>query len=130
MKKLDPMQYPEPIRECWAVHQAFRALGFAPEEIYVAIGKDARHPQFEAALFVVLRAQGKEFLVTLDGYASEAAAEAAVNQWEAFATFSNDGTFDEGVLKVIYDTSNVIQNKVEFITALYNKGIRPSREWS
>ena len=130
MGDLDPRQYPEEVRECWAVHQAFRALGFAPEDIYVAVGGDARHPEFNAALFVVLKAQGKEFIVTLGGYASEEQAEAVLQQWEAFATFSNDGAFDEGVMTSIYEMSNVMQNKVEFVTALFNKGIRPTQEWS
>jgi len=130
MSELDPRQYPDAVKECWCVHQALRALGFAPENIYIAVGQDERHPQFDAALFVVLKAQGKEFIVTLELYASEAAADADVDQWNAFAELSNEGAFDQEVLEEIYAASNVVQNKVAFASALLGKGIRPSREWS
>jgi hypothetical protein len=130
MRHADPQHYPEEIRECWAVHQALRSLGFSPDDIYVALGADARNPEFAAALFVVLKAQGKEFIVTLAGYESEERAEAMLGKWTEFVTLWKDEVFDDDVMGRIYEKSNVIQNKVEFVIALHNKGIRPTEEWS
>lgn len=130
MALLDPRQYPAEIQECWAVHQAFRALGFPPEDIYVAVGKDARHPEFEVALFVLLKAQGKEFLVTLGGYPSDEAVESVLGKWTEFVELWKGDAFDDELMRDIYGTSNVVQNKAEFVIALYNKGIRPTQEWS
>ena len=116
------MQYPEAIRECWAVHQAFRALGFPAGDIYVANAQNG--------LSVVLRSQGKEFIVNLCGYQSEEAVNAFLEQWPAFVALSNDGQFDQAALDNIYHASNVMQNKFEFVAAMVAKGILPSQEWS
>jgi hypothetical protein len=121
---LDPKEYPEPVKECWAVHQALRALGFKPEDIYVALGKDAMRPLSTIALFVVLRVEGKEFIVTLAVYDSEAEAEVTLTLWSAFVDLFNDQIFDDVVMDDIYEGSNVIQNKVAFIVALQNKGLQ------
>ena len=67
----DPREYPNSVKECWAVHQVLRSLGFQPEEIYVATGRDAWHPLSPAAFFAVLRTQGREFSVTLGHCESE-----------------------------------------------------------
>jgi hypothetical protein len=121
---LDPKEYSEPVKECWAVHQALRALGFKPDDIYVVTGKDAMKPFAAAALFVVLRVDGKEFIVTLAAYDSEAEVEATITMWSIFVGLFNDQTFDDVVMADIYERSNVIQNKVAFIIALQNKGLR------
>lgn len=126
----DPRQYSEAVRGCWSVHQALRQLGFDAGDIYVATGKDARNPQTPLSLFVILRTQGKEFVVTLAGYPSEEAVEAELTQWSTFATLSNEGAFDEDVLDEIYQCSNVMQNKEQFVVALFSKGIRPSQQRS
>ena len=126
----DPRQYSEAVRECWSVHQALRQLGFDSGDIYVATAKDARNPQTPLSLFVILRTQGKEFVVTLAGYPSEEAVEAELSRWSTFATLSNEGAFDEDVLDEIYQCSNVMQNKEQFVVALFSKGIRPSQQWS
>lgn len=121
---LDPEGYPESVKECWAVHQALRALGFLPEDIYVSTGKDAMRPLAQAALFVVLRTNGKEFIVTLAVYDSDAEVEATLILWSTFVSLYNDHTFDDEVMANIYEASNVMQNKVAFIVALQNKGLR------
>ena len=126
----DPRHYPAAIKECWCVHQAMRQLGFAADDIYVAIGKDAARPEVAVALFVVLRTQGKEFVVTLDGYSSEEAAEEALSQWTAFVSVANEGGFEQALLDDIYQASHIMQNKEQFVVALFGKGIRPAQEWS
>jgi hypothetical protein len=130
MEAINPQDFPETIQECWAVHQAFRALGFSPDDIYVMVAKEATRPDCEAALFSVLKAQGHEFSVTLGLYSSEEAANADVAQWTEFVNMANGGAFSTDDLSEIYKESSIFENRVQFITALHNKGIRPSKEWS
>lgn len=125
---MDPRQYQNAVKECWAVHQALRSLGFAAEDIYVSTGKDEMNQFAMISLFVVLKSQDKEFVVTLEGYQSKAEAYAMLNQWDMFVMFSNGGVFDKGVMNVIYESSNVMQNKVQFVVALNGKGFKFQKE--
>lgn len=130
MSPSDPRAFSEDIRECWAVHQAFRSLGFLPDNIYISVGRDIRHPQADACLFVVLKAQGKDFTVTVGAYPSEEKATAAVGTWHNFVTLANGGAFERESLDKIYESSHVFANSVELVLSLHEKGIRPMMEWS
>jgi hypothetical protein len=76
------------------------------------------------------KAQGHEFSVTLGLYSSEEAANADVAQWTEFVNMANGGAFSTDDLFDIYKESSIFENRVQFITALHNKGIRPAQEWS
>lgn len=130
MGKKNPLSFSEDIRECWSVHQVFRALGFSADDIYIAVGKDIRHPEVEAILFVVLRAQGRDFNVTVGAYFSEEEADAAVKKWSEFVNLANAGAFEQDALDQICKASNVMKNRVDLVFALHNKGIKPMLEWS
>lgn len=126
----DPLQYSETVKECWSVHQVLRQLGFDSSDIYIAAGKDIGEPQFPACLFVILKAQGKEFSVNVGGYSSEGDVESDIAQWTTFATLFNEGFFDKEKLKDVYKRSTVMKNKVFFIDALLKKGFRISTQAS
>ena len=130
MDTVDPRSFSEDIRECWAVHQTLRRLGFLSDNIYISIGKDIRYPEAEACLFVVLKAQGKEFTVTVGVYPKETQADFAVDMWTDFVNLANNGEFDKKNLDEIYESSHVFKNCVQFVLALHGKGIKPMLEWS
>lgn len=130
MDKENPLSFSADIRECWSVHQALRSLGFSANDIYINIGRDLHHPEVEAVLFVVLKTQGRDFNVTVGAYFSEEEANAAVKKWSEFVNLANGGAFEQSTLDGIYESSHVMKNKVEFIVALHNKGIKPMLEWS
>jgi hypothetical protein len=130
MSEQDPRKFFEAVQECWCIHQAMRQLGFSADDIYVAMAKDARAPHVPVSLFVVLKAQGEEFNVTLCGCSSEEEAEKVLEEWNRFVVLANEGAFDKKVLEEIYEASNIMQQKALFVAALYKKGIRPHEEWS
>lgn len=115
--------FPGVVKECWAIHQALRQLGFPAGEIYVLMAKDVTRPSDESALFVTLRTQGKEFNISLDSYKSEKEAEDVMGQWTEFATIFNSDGFDERELREIYESSSIYQNKVMLLMALRKKNI-------
>lgn len=118
----NPGDYPDAVKECWAVHEALRTLGFSSDDIYVASGHDGWQAMNPPALFVILRAQEKEFIVTLGTYESDSEIEVALSQWTEFATRFNSGEFDKTKMERIFDDSNVVKNKVQFVMALTGKG--------
>lgn len=119
----DPTDYPDAVRECWAVHQALRSLGFQPDDIYVAAGTAANLAFNPPAMFVILRTQDKEFIVTLGTFETGEAADKALDLWTEFAERSNAGEFAQDTMDDIYNTSNVMQNSVQFAVSLTAKGI-------
>jgi hypothetical protein len=129
-EKLDPRRYPDPIKECWATHEALRTLGFEADDIYVSSGKAADQPFNPPALFLVLKTQGKEFVVTLGLYDSEKAVDEAMDLWSDFAERFNDKTFSDEVMAEIFEASNVGKNKALFATALLSKGFKCPFEMS
>jgi len=130
MSKLDPRKFSDVVQECWCIHQAMRKLGFSADDIYLTMAQDARAPQVPVSLFVTLKAQGKEFNITLCGCSNEDEAEKLLEEWASFASYANEGAFERDFLDEIYESSNIIKQKVLFVTALVNKGIHPRLEWS
>ncbi len=99
------------LNEALAVHEAFRRLGFPPEDIFV--GADIEK------LFVELRSQGKTLLVTCgEGIYDQADIE---RLWEAKATAWNTTmTFEER--EAIYRPSSVLKQAIKLLFALRIKG--------
>lgn len=120
----DPRGYPDEIKECWAVHQVLRILGFSPDDIYVMPAKSAAEPDGPPTLFAVLKTQSKEFTVTLGSYRSESDLEMAINVWTEFVTRANAGRFDQAMLDEIYEASNIMRNRAQFLFALTGKGFK------
>jgi len=121
----DPKLFPEEVRECWAVHQVFRSLGFSPDNIYVMLAKDAALLEENSSLFVLLRSGTNEFAVTLANYNSEEEAKSVMGIWTEFANLSNSRAFDQKTMDEIFDNSHIVRNKVELLLALRDKGFLP-----
>jgi hypothetical protein len=124
LKQAPPKRYPDAIKECWAIHEALRTLGFAAEDIYVVKGQSAQHGFNPPAFFVVLKAQEREFVVTVGLYESEQLLDEAIEQWTEFATRFNDSEFEEKDMQEIFESSNVGRNKTQFVVALLSKGLK------
>lgn len=118
-----PIDYPDAIRECWAVHQALRTLGFSPDDIYVTSGHSVAHAFNPPAMFVVLKTQEKEFVITLGLFETSAAIDHLLMLWTEFAQRWNAQEFAQEEMDAIYKTSNVMKNSAEFVIALEMKGI-------
>ena len=107
------------------MHEALRTLGFAADDIYVSSGRSVAHPFNPPALFVILKTQDKEFVVTVGVYESESAVDKALVQWTEFATLLNEKAFDEKRLEEIFHSSNLGRSKTQFVASLFSKGFRP-----
>jgi hypothetical protein len=107
--------FPSPIREAWAVHEAFRRLGFPSGSIFMH-----RNPSPDENLCVVLRHCGKQFAVTVGKVNDDWEAE-----WECFGSGVNSGAFSETELYEIWDGSFVRNNAVSLLLGLRDKGIEP-----
>jgi hypothetical protein len=101
-------------REALAVHEAFRRLGFIPDQLFVTLDS-------ESQLFVILKHRGQDFAVCC-GELSLTEAEFH-EQWPALITAVNAGYMTEADMTSIWTNSYVYQNKVRFILAIKAKGI-------
>jgi hypothetical protein len=111
-------EYAAPFREGWAVHEAFRRLGFPPDSIHVH-----KNPSPDDNLCVVLRHIGKQFAVTVGKVTDDWEAE-----WTAFAQSVNSHGFTEAELYDVWDGSFVANNTVSLLLGLKAKGIEPVTE--
>lgn len=101
-------------REALAVHEAFRKLGYSPEQIFVTLTSDSR-------LFVILKHLGREFAVFCGELAmSEPDFYAA---WPTLVTAVNGGAVAEEELNNLYRDSYVYRERLGFLAALKAKGI-------
>lgn len=121
------------IRECLAIHEAFRKLGFPPEKLF--LGLNQKPKQF---LYVQLKAE-KEFVVI----ANPPAAAASKTKWtqasltaawkRAVRAYNTDGTpasFTDAQRQELFEASWIAHNIVDLISGIVLKGIKipePSR---
>ena len=124
---LDPRKYPEEVKECWSIHQVLRAIGYPADNIYLALAKDQALPFDNSSLFVVLKANRQEFIVTLQNYKTENEARKIMDVWTEFVRNANAQKFDQEILNEIFQSSNVMRNKIEFLHSLQRKGFRVGR---
>jgi hypothetical protein len=117
-----PETYPDPVKECWAVHQALRMLGFSSDDIYVVHGASADFPGHPPTMFVVLQTQGLEFVIHLGACKTDAEVESLLDLWTEFVERWNRGDFAQSDMQKIYDASNAMQNKIQLVVGLKLKG--------
>jgi len=121
----DPMKYSNAVRECWAVHEALRRLGFQANDIYVSAGQEMKSPLLPYSLFVLVRTQDKEFVANCATFDTMAEADAAVDEWTRFATALCDDEFEEEALRRIYVDSRVYEEATQFMRAIVATGMKP-----
>lgn len=110
---------PEVIREALCCHEAFRRLGFTPDQIEVGSGIDARTSQ--RGLFVRLhpKDQEKPFIVTLGrcDWAPEDLNQVWLSAIELFKTRP------EAELQELWKTSGILREAAGLVAALHARGI-------
>lgn len=75
------MRFPKPYRDCFAVHEAFRRLGFDAEQLFVGFGEVSGRAD---VLHIQLQAQGKTFTVIV-GLLPGAERADVFATWQVFA---------------------------------------------
>lgn len=111
--------FPDYIKEGLAYHEAFRKMGFPPEEIFFGHtdGSDGQG----IAIAIVLQAQGKRFTCTIHTGLQEPLKQVQ-DRWSAATAAWNVADDDE--LDAIWTKSEVCRRKVEFIAAMQARGFR------
>ena len=104
------------IFEALCAHEAFRKLGFSPDDIYFR----PRHDK----LFVTVQRGGKEF--NFDVGPHQRTMHALIEEWKPAAKWWNEHP-DREALKAMYEQSNVRRNVVGLIAALHAKGFAVKR---
>jgi len=118
----DPRKYPEEVKECWALHQVFRSLGYPPGDIYIVLSQDEACSYPNSSLFVLLKEGSLEFLYTLKNYKTEEEAKKIMSTWTEFVTRFNAQEFDQKIMGEIFDRSSVMRDKMRLLRAMQRKG--------
>lgn len=108
--------YPRPLLEALAAHETLRKLGFTPDQIFMH-----HNPPPTLDIAVVLRHQGKQFAITVGGYAEDD----WVDKWKELVALFNSKQIPEAEFQAFYDTSITGANHVSLLLALQQKGITP-----
>jgi hypothetical protein len=102
------------VREMLAVHEAFRKLGFESDDIFVMLDDPDGHAK------VILRAQGKQFIVRMDGE-WHASVKDRMKAWEK-AVEAWNGTMTDDDRQEIWQGSHIVENTAAFVIMLDSKG--------
>lgn len=115
--------FPAVYRDCWALHEALRRLGFASEDIFVLLSGNAEQPTTGLWFFVVLKTQGKEFTITVRPIEGLGEEEAGAG-WTAFVNLVNARTFALTEMQRVYKTRFVdrVPGPAMLVSALLAKG--------
>jgi len=110
--------FDKPYRDCYAVQEALRRIGFSADDIYVGFGTVSG---IDDVLYVQLRAQGKIFTVTVAKIPG-AAFDDVVATWQTFA-YALPG-MSEGYLQRILDEAPITKDFVPLLVTLQSKGFK------
>lgn len=114
--------YPALLLSAWSVHLALFQLGFSGDEIFIVFGGNAAAPTTGLWLWVVLKAQGKEFSIEigpLDG-TDPATLE---KPWAELCRASNAKEFSNAERRAVLHSGPVAHDDFHgFIAALLAKG--------
>lgn len=112
------------LQEMLCAHEAFRRLGFAPDDIYIGVGLDPKYGE-GPQVFVELHVHGTQFnLRTCDLWCDEAA---LVIEWPAAVLLWNDPA-QADACQTIWDQSEIRARSVELTVAVLGKGISLPRD--
>jgi hypothetical protein len=105
--------------------EAFRKMGFRPEDLYCEIAWSARFHVLSC--FCKLDAQGKTFSLEV-GPVNDP--EAFEHEYERVAKAINGGEVSQEDCDRIWVESEPYRKKVEFVAAVVAKGFKPPRDLS
>ena len=109
------------IREFLGAREAFRRLGFLPDDLYIMTAKSALNGG-KLSAFCQLKTQGKTFNVELGPLPSDE--NGFIAEYKRVVKAIVDGEVSEPVLQRIWEESMPCQDKLGFIMAIQDKGIR------
>lgn len=107
-------EFPLEIQEGLCAHEAFRRLGFEPNEIFICYDPSV------CTISSILRTQGKEFSVLIGP--TKLLAEEFVENWTKASVVFNETASNEEILD-LWDISVVKYQLSEIIFRLEQKGI-------
>jgi hypothetical protein len=108
------------LRECLALFEAFRKLGYKAEDIYFMLNtNNGCH-----TAHMVLRAEGKEFVC--DAGSVKGTPDEIQEQWRRAGNWWNSTT--EENREAVWRGSHVFKNKMDFLMALHTKGFKSSEK--
>lgn len=119
---MDLNNIPSAFKNAIGTHEVFRKLGFSPDEINWHMNPDGQ-------FFCVLEAQGKTFAVTV-GFLDVKKHTPAEWQGEfrQLTEAVNKQEVDEETMYSWYFNCEAFRRKVDFLTAMWAKGITPPKE--
>ena len=106
-------------RECLAYYEAFRRLGFPPEDIFFFLR--------QGMAYAMLRTQGKEFVCEVGKM--DCSPKEFLRKWGHVGAALNSGNIPDKILSRIYEESFVRANAIAFMTGLTGKGIMARPFW-
>lgn len=118
-------EYPTYLKDLWASHEAFRRLGFSSDDIYVLVGRDGIDPLHRWTLFSLLKAQKKEFCITISYHVQKKKAVESVvrKEWPPFVARINAREFDNEELHThFHEWLGRNGGAMSFTAAVMNKG--------
>lgn len=110
-------KYPQAVKEALGYFEAFRRLGYPPEDIYFAVSGPAGHAHS------VLRSQGLQFICNTGILPAKYwTQEASAALWKEAAEMWN--TVQNSERMSIWNFSHAKQNATGMLVALHEKGFR------
>lgn len=117
---MDLLKQPMFIREALAVHEAFRRLGFKPEDIFVAPGEG---PNDLMKIALAMKFSPKDFfIVDIETSPQGMTRDELMSMWPSIIEAWNAAP--EEVLQKIWDESDVSGNGFALMMALQRKGVK------
>lgn len=110
------------LRGAVGVFEGLRKAGFESDDIFVQVAGSPGLPAGELMVFVALKTQGKEFLVSV-GRWLEAKTDDLQQQWLALCAAMNGRDVPDADMDRIWQESIVFGDMVGFTLAIMNKGI-------
>lgn len=107
-------ELPQVFREALAYHEAFRRIGFAPDQICVRF--------HEGAMAVVLKADGKTFTCAAPGPLLDMDRPMFLREWARAVDTWTAAT--EAECALVWNESFVCNNSAAFTLALISQGIQ------
>ncbi len=102
----------------WCWHQMFEGLGFKSDDIFVQVARNGSVPDGPPWLFVFLRTQGKEFVVST----GPANWETTRDEWLRFIAAYVGHEIPDSDLRDAYQAHIAIHSPVFLVTGLLDKG--------
>lgn len=112
------------LRAAIGVFESLRKLGFLADDIYIELANNSACSPSELMVFILLRAQDKEFRVGVGMWPRDALSDERLElQWRALCAAMHDREVPQEDMDRIWQESAIYRDKAGFVAAILNKGI-------